>query len=294
MKSCCWTSAAKNHKSRALITHEEQVFIQAAFNFLDHPGFLVRVANMLGKPVGAVIESLPQKQKKLIQKATHSALRRGLEVVTGTVSTQPLVHEFSEMQRRNRWTGHWHSLASFGVGAAGGLFGAVMLPVELPVTTAIMLRSIAKIAHESGMNLQDPHVQMECLYILSLGASESLHRTSNYWASRIAFAQMSREAAGFLANKTAKEVLREIENRAAPLLMRFMAAVASRFEVVVSEKLMAEALPVVGAIGGGVINAAFTEYFSDAARYHFGLRALENRHGRAAVEQYYHHDTGVA
>ena len=63
--------------------------------------------------------------------------------------------------------------------------------------------------------------------------------------------------------------------------------VAEQSEEAAIEEAMAGAIPVVGALGGAALNAAFTDYFSRAARYHFGLRALENKHGRSAVESYY-------
>jgi hypothetical protein len=41
-------------------------------------------------------------------------------------------------------------------GAAGGAFGISSLPVELPFSTTIMLRSIADIARSEGEDLSDP------------------------------------------------------------------------------------------------------------------------------------------
>jgi hypothetical protein len=41
-------------------------------------------------------------------------------------------------------------------GAAGGAFGISSLPVELPLSTTIMLRSIADIARSEGEDLSDP------------------------------------------------------------------------------------------------------------------------------------------
>jgi hypothetical protein len=207
-----------------------------------------------------------------------------------TVKEREVIADFSNSEKSSRRLGYLHSAAAFGLGAAGGFFGMLSLPVELPATTSVMLRSIAAIANEFGMNLADPQVQLECLYILSLGSPRSDRddaMKSTYWTSRAVFANTIREAAGFMAGKSAAEIVRALDSRAAPVLVRFMSAVASRFELVVSEKLLSEAVPVVGAIGGGTINAAFTDYFSLAARYHFGLRALENRHGREIVEDCY-------
>jgi len=239
---------------------KEELFIQEAMQFLDHPGFLIRMANTLGKPVELAVGKLPARHQLKIREATEAALRRGLKEVTRTIP------------KRARTTEGWHTAASFGVGAAGGFFGWMSLPLELPITTLIILRSVAAIAQEAGMDLNDPQTQFECLYILSLGSPRSDQDDalgSAYWTSRVAFAKLAREISS------------------APALAQFLKSVAARFEVVVGEKLLAEAVPVIGALGGGVINATFTHYFSQAARFHFGLRALENKHGLPAVEVCY-------
>lgn len=291
MKSCCWTEAARGKVHSVAIRKDERIFIHLASKFLDRPGFLLRLANSLGRPLELALGALPARHQRIIHQASEMALHKGLRVVARTVIKPNIIETFTLAEAKSRKVGRWHSMASFGVGAAGGLFGIASLPLELPVTTAIMLRSIAAIAGEFGMDLQDPQVQLECLYILTLGspntsADDSMR--SAYWTSRTAFSTSVQDAARFIAGKSAREVMKAVENRSARGLIKFITAVASRFEVVVSEKMLAEAVPVIGAIGGGIINAAFTDYFSDAARFHFGLRALENRHGREAIEKFYH------
>ena len=58
----------------------------------------------------------------------------------------------------------------------------------------------------------------------------------------------------------------------APALVRFLAQIASRFGIVVSQKVMAQAVAVVGALGGAAVNLAFIEHFRDLARGHFTVR----------------------
>jgi hypothetical protein len=294
MKSCCFTQTARGKSTHSLLKEDEEKFIQDAVRFLDHPGFLVRLANKLGKPLEIAVRQLPARHQKKLKHATQLALQKGLKEITKTIPARRgkkrLVPAIKPAEERARTVERWHTAASFGVGAAGGFFGLLSLPIELPLTTAIILRSIAAIAAESGMDLDDPQVQLECLYILSLGSPATPDddtMTSAYWTSRAAFAQFTHEAAAFLAKKTGQQLAAELQSSAAPMMARFLARVAARYEFIVSEKLLAEALPIVGALGGGVINATFTNYFSQAARFHFGLRALENKHGRAAVEQCY-------
>jgi hypothetical protein len=63
--------------------------------------------------------------------------------------------------------------------------------------------------------------------------------------------------------------------------------VASRFSINVSEKAAAQAVPVVGAIGGAIINTLFIDHFQDMAKGHFVVRRLERSHGREAIERAY-------
>jgi len=260
--------------SKPDLSPSEQEFIRDAFGFLERPNFLLRVANAVGRPVELALNALPEKSQDLIHRATEAALQKGLSLVTRTLPQSKPQANLADTVARTKLTSRLHSLATFGLGAAGGFFGLASLPVELPLTTSVMLRAIASIAQDFGMDLNDPTVQLECLYILSLGSTHEgePHRTA-YWTSRGIFSKMIGDA---------------LEMKTAPHMLRFLTAVASKFEVVVSEKVAAEALPVIGAVGGGAINAVFTEYFSQAARFHFGLRALENRHGRETIENCYY------
>jgi EcsC family protein len=98
-------------------------------------------------------------------------------------------------------------------------------------------------------------------------------------------------SAGALA-KSVAEATRFIAERgllaeSAPTLVRFIAQIASRFGVVVSQKLAAQAVPVVGALGGAAVNYAFIDHFQQTARAHFTVRRLERRYGKEVVRGAY-------
>jgi len=57
--------------------------------------------------------------------------------------------------------------------------------------------------------------------------------------------------------------------------------------VVVSERVAASAVPVLGAVGGATINMIFMDHFERIARGHFALRRLERMHGQAEVRRLY-------
>lgn len=264
------------------LSESEIAFIREARAFLENPRFLIRAANLLGRPLDRGLTMLPVRVQTKIQTSVKISIEKGLAVVTKTV--KPTAISFSEAETVSQRKGFFHSAATFGTGAFGGFFGVASLPIELPITTAIMLRSIVSTAQDFGMDLSKKETQLECLYVLSLGSAadpvtgaarseETLQ--SAYWTSRLAFTDLIRHAA------------RELGKGTTPFLVRFLAQVASRFQLVVSEKALAELVPIIGAVGGGIINAAFTEHFNSAARYHFGLRALERKFGEDQVRDVY-------
>jgi hypothetical protein len=168
-----------------------------------------------------------------------------------------------------------HRALATGSGAAGGTFGLAALPVELPVSTVIMLRSIADIARSEGENLADPETALACVEVFAFGgrAGSTDASESGYFAVRSVLAKTVTEAARFIAERG---VIRE----GAPVLLKFVTQVASRFGVVVTQKVAAQALPVIGALGGAAVNYAFIEHFQEIARGHFSVRRLERKYGK--------------
>jgi hypothetical protein len=273
---------------------EEDLFLARAVGYLERPSFLMKVANAVGVPIEAVVRRLPFGGDRLVGHAVHRALRGALTVAVRTlprapVSALPVV----ETDRAGRGQRLRHDLATALTGAVGGVFGLPGLVVELPVTTSLMLRAIAATASWHGEDLDDPAVRLECLSVLSHGrpvkGEEAME--SSYLATRGALAQAVQHSARFVARTGAKELQRAIEKGTAPALVRLVATIAARFDIVVTEKLVAGAIPLIGAAGGAAVNLAFTDHFNAVARYHFGIRRLERERGADLVQAAYrrHH-----
>ena len=88
------------------------------------------------------------------------------------------------------------------------------------------------------------------------------------------------EASKFLAEKG-------FSKAGAPALLRLVSLISSRFGIVVSEKAAAQAIPILGAASGALINTLFIEHFQNMARGHFTVRRLEKIHGAAPVKAAY-------
>ena len=170
-----------------------------------------------------------------------------------------------------------HKAAAAASGAIGGAFGLASTAIELPISTTILMRSITQIAREEGEDPSSPEGALACLEVFALGDEPGeAALESGYFAVRGALARSVADSARYLA-------AHGVAGEGAPALARLIAQIAARFGLVVSEKFAAQAVPVVGAIGGAAVNLAFAEHFQTLARGHFIVRRLERRHGGEAV-----------
>jgi hypothetical protein len=242
--------------------------LRLAIRHLEGDTFASRATNLLGRQVEAAGRALPPPARRMVARAAERALRAALRVAIGTIDAK---------SRPKAARGAHKALAAMS-GAAGGAFGLAALPVELPISTTIMLRSIAQIAREEGEDLREPEAALACIEVLGLGGRRPGEAAidSGYFAIRALFARTVSESARFMAQPA-------LINETAPVLVRLIAQVAARFGLVVSEKVAAQAIPLVGAVGGAAVNLAFTEHFQNVARGHFTVRRLERAHGAEAV-----------
>jgi hypothetical protein len=243
-----------------------------AKSLLEHPGLTIRLANLVGSPLEKGFALLPNKWTGAVNKATKSALMKALQFAMASLGSR---------KRRNSRE-FFHKVLVGTSGGIGGAFGLAALPVELPVSTAIMLRSIADIARSEGHNISLMQTRLECLEVFALGGKNTKDDggDSAYWVTRAALSKTVSEAATYLTQKGAVDA-------SAPVIIRLVNAIASRFGVLVSEELAAKAVPVIGAAGGGLINVLFIDHFQDMARGHFIVKRLEAAHGIETVRSVY-------
>ncbi|HLH96009.1 MAG TPA: EcsC family protein [Xanthobacteraceae bacterium] len=253
------------------LSGEDRNALRVAVGLLEHTGLAARLANILGKPVELVGRTLPEGTAQAIAAATTTALNGALKVALSTIENRP--------ETASRLL---HKALATASGAIGGSLGLVTAPIEIPISTLIMLRSIADIARSEGENLADPDAALSCVQVFALGARSGNYDAadSGYFVLRGLLAKSVSEAARFIAE-------RGVVEEGAPVLVRFVAQVASRFGVVVSQKLAAQALPIVGALGGAAVNYAFIDHFQDLARGHFVVRRLERTYGKELVRAEY-------
>ena len=71
-------------------------------------------------------------------------------------------------------------------GGVSGFFGFAALPIELPVTTTLMLRAIADIARHHGEDLSTLEARLACVEVFALGSPRPQGRRTDigYYAAR--------------------------------------------------------------------------------------------------------------
>ena len=245
--------------------------LQSAKLLLENPGIAAKMANVLASPIDKGLKLLPTGVQEQIQSITRNSLEKAMQVAIWT------------MRDGLRPSSNFmHKLSAVFTGAAGGAFGLPALAIELPISTTIMLRSIADIARNEGESLDSREAQLACLAVFAMGGPSASDDAaeSAYFAVRALLAKSIADAATHLASKGAAK-------EAAPVLLRLMTQVAARFSIPVTEKVVAQAVPVIGAAGGALINMLFMEHFQDMARGHFVVRRLERAHGPELIRTTY-------
>ncbi len=254
-------------------TDTDRKTLATAVDLLEHPRLIARLASAAGGPLERGFALLPHDWKAHVAEASRAALFRALALAVKSLGDRAGGAPPHEAL---------HRLAATASGAAGGALGFTALAIELPVSTTIMLRSIAAIAQEEGEDLSSVPGRLQCLQIFAYGGGRALTEGSEggYWAMRIALSRLTSEAATFIAE-------RGIVEEGAPPLVRLITTIAARFGVVVGEEIAAKAVPVVGAVGGGTVNYLFADHFQKTARAHFTLRRLERTYGEESVRKQY-------
>ena len=254
------------------MTTEDREALRRAVTQLENPGFAARLANWAGVPVEQIFKRLPSGATQTVQKAVGAALRRCMDAALFRIDQQSKWSR-SEIAMK---------ITVAATGAAGGALGLAALAVELPVTTTLMLRSIAEIAREEGENISAPEGALACLEVFALGGRKQSEDQAEvaYFSVRAALAEEVRVALQFLSRGGAGRTT-------APVLVRFMESIAARFGIVVTDKVAAQAVPLIGALGGATVNTLFMSHFQEMAHGHFAVRRLERKYGPEVVRQAY-------
>ncbi|MFC4095943.1 EcsC family protein [Euzebyella saccharophila] len=254
------------------LTAEDRMTLFLAKQNMEQIGWAMQGLNQLGNVIEKRLDLLPAKQQQWLQKISYKVLY--------SVVKSNLLSMKNNKERKVPLNTLYKAMVTSS-GAIGGAFGATAFAVDLGLTTKLMMRSILDIARSEGENIEELDTQLACLQVFALGGKTKHddNLDTGYFATRIALnaavkGSSSTLIEGFLVGASSP-------------ILKLISIIASRFSIQVSEKFVAQAIPVVGAVGGAGINLAFIQHFQNMAQAHFSIRRLERKYGEALVKLHY-------
>lgn len=208
-------------------------------------------------PVMAMVNKLGgslEKQMAFIPDTTRDQIERVVE--------RALTLSYAVAGQGNRLpdTGDRGALmAAMATGAAGGAGGLPTALAELPLTITVILHAIRQAAVEAGFDPADPAIRAECIRIFGAGSPMAADDGIN---------------TSFLSARL---------TLTGTAVQKVIATVAPKLAAALGQKLAAQAVPVLGAVTGAALNAAFLTYYRDIARIRFALLRLAQTHGAEPV-----------
>ncbi|KVN39139.1 peptidase [Burkholderia pyrrocinia] len=261
------------------LSDDDRDALRRAKQVLESPSLTMKLTGLLGAPVEKMIGKLPDFATGKINDATQLALRKCLNLALRTLGKPPA----PDVDTPDKPSNLLHKLAVATTGAAGGAFGFLALPVELPVTTTLIFRSVCDIARSEGEDLSSVDAQLQCLAVLGMGGNPERNEEDadlGYFVLRGALAQAISKASSDITSKG-------IAAHGSAAVFKLVQTVASRFSVQVTEQMAAKSIPAIGAVLGATVNTLFIDHFQQMAHGHFTVRRLERKYGTAAVKAAY-------
>jgi hypothetical protein len=209
-------------------------------------GLLMRVINKFGGQIEGQMAHLPQGLRQQIERVTTEALTRAVTVAGHGKHAPDLGPRAAP------------ALAAF-TGALGGAGGVLTALAELPVTITVILHAILRAAEAEGFDTNLPEVRAEALRVLLAGGpmDDDDGINTSFISARMALS--------------------------GPAVHKLLAKIVPKFAAVLSQKLAAQAVPVLGAVTGAGLNAAFLTHYRELAHIRFALLRLTVLHGAEPV-----------
>ncbi|QGM99106.1 EcsC family protein [Methylocystis parvus] len=253
------------------LTAEHRKMLARAVAMLERESLAQQLSDYASQPITQALQKMPKPFSASVNRAAQKAVLRCLTIALNSLEPKAI----GPPRARSA------VMLAAASGGVGGLFGAASLAIELPVTTILMLRSIAEIARHSGEDLTTLEARLACVEVFALSAQPGKNRTDlSYYASRAVLNRLSRDMAGFVVESG-------VAGAATSAGGRFVTEIAARLGVAISERAAASAVPILGALGGATVNVIFMNHYQKIARSHFLVRRLERLYGADVVRREY-------
>lgn len=132
--------------------------LEKAVELLLSPTLTARISSLIGKPIDSIMKFLPDGIEGKLNELVEAALNKAADAALWSLE--------NKKQEASPW---WNKTYAGVSGAVGGFFGLAGLAIELPVSTTIMMRSVADIARAEGFDLEDIATKQACIEVFALG-----------------------------------------------------------------------------------------------------------------------------
>ncbi|CAK7192700.1 hypothetical protein COMNV_00906 [Commensalibacter sp. Nvir] len=226
-------------------------------------GVLLRLADIMGGAVGQALKlgshtlGFSKKWQTQFQNIADIAVQQAFSIA---ITHMPNAVKVQKNRKYRKF--HKKALQAMVVasGALGGFTGIAGTLPDIGFTTLALMREIARIAQEEGENLENEEVRRACLEVFALRPfgynNQNDNNEMDFFSARLML-------------------------RGRPMIL-LMADVSYQYGLSLSQKLSMQMIPVVSALCGASLNAAFLSHYQALARVHFIARRLERQHGPLA------------
>ncbi|WP_040279539.1 EcsC family protein [Psychroserpens damuponensis] len=268
------------------ISPEDLEALKLAKSNMLNISWAMRNVNKIGDTVETGIKFVPEKVVVKLQSMTQKALLKVIKANLLTIQKNKTFKKPSKKTYKSIVTGSGALSGFFGLTTG---FGTAIFASELTITTKFLMRTIMDIARSEGEDIYTLEGQMACLEVFALGgdSKDDDDLEISYYTTRIAI----NSALNNVSTASLKVGLDTLIKGASALgsgaLSSFVSKIATRLSLLISEKFLAQAVPIVGAVGGGSLNYIFIDHFQKMATSHFTIKRLERQYGAANVKLIY-------
>lgn len=268
------------------ITAQDLDTLKRAKANMENMSWAMRNVNKIGDTLETGITFVPEKVVDKLQSITQTALFKVIKANLLTIQKNKTFKKPSKLVYKSIVTSSG-ALSGF-FGATTG-FGTVVFASELTLTTNFLMRTIMDIARSEGEDIYTLEGQMACLEVFALGGEsrDDDGLETSYYTTRIAINSILNSVSPAGIKVGLETLIKNGSILSSGVLSSFVSKTATRLSVLISEKFLAQAMPIIGAIGGGGLNYVFVDHFQKIATAHFSIKRLERNYGEAQVKLAY-------
>lgn len=265
------------------ISSEDRDALAQAKSSMHNLSWAIRNVNKVGNTVETGIKFVPEKVLLKVQKITESVL---LKIIKANLLTIQKNKSFKKPSKKT------YKGVVTGTGAISGFFGSstgfgtAIFASEVTLTTKFLMRTIMDIARSEGEDIYTLEGQMACLQVFALGGGSKNDDDleTSYYTTRLALNSAINKVSASGIKITLDSLAKGVGVLGSNAIGNFLSKIATRLSLLISEKFLAQAVPVIGAIGGGGLNYVFVDHFQKMATAHFTIRRLERKYGEAEIK----------